>query len=201
MQMPLLDGYGAVGQIRALEKERMSKRTPIIAMTAYAMQGDREKCLAAGMDAYLSKPAKPADILATLNQLVSVQSAPNSAEQPDPISQAEPENEVPVFNRNELLERLGGREEMLGRFIGMFATNVTGFMELLQSAIELGDGEQIRINAHSIKGAAANIAAHRIRESALAMETLGREGKLDEAAALFQQLKNDVEAFQQMASL
>ena len=207
MQMPLLDGYGAVGQIRALEKERMSKRTPIIAMTAYAMQGDREKCLAAGMDAYLSKPATPADIITTLNQLVSDQTPPSQVEQtdtvsqPDPVSNTEPENEVPVFNRSELLERLGGREEMLGRFIGMFSKNVSGYMELLHSAIELGDGEQIRIQAHTIKGAAANIAAHRVRESAFVLEKCGREGKLDGAAALFEQLTKEIEEFQQMTSL
>ena len=207
IQMPLLDGYGAVGQIRAIETERLSKRTPIIAMTAYAMQGDREKCLAAGMDAYLSKPATPADIITTLNQLVSGQSLPNPAEQadtvsqPDPVNKTEPENDVPVFNRSELLERLGGREEMLGRFIGMFTKNVAGYMELLHSGIELGDGEQIRIQAHSIKGAAANIAAHRVRESAFVLEKCGREGKLDGAAALFQQLTKDIEDFQQMTSL
>ncbi len=201
MQMPLLDGYGAVARIRAIEKERLSKRTPVIAMTAYAMKGDREKCLAADMDAYLAKPATQADIITTLNQLVSGQSSPHPAEQTDSSNQTDPENDVPVFNRNELLERLGGREEMLGRFIGMFTKNVNGYMELLHSAIELGDGEQIRIQAHTIKGAAANIAAHRIRESAFAMETLGREGKLDEVAALFQQLTKEIEDFQQMTSL
>ncbi len=211
MQMPILDGYGAVREIRDFEQARNMVRTPIVAMTAYAMQGDREKCLAANMDAYLSKPVSAADIVATIDQLVPERAPHNSHENKEVDSTPEcPKDEIcattneeamPVFDRAELLKRIGGREEMLGRFIGMFAKNVAGFMEQLQTAIELGDGEQIRIQAHSIKGAAANIAAHRVRESASAMETFGREGKLDEAGALFQQLKNDVDAFQQMTSL
>ena len=200
MQMPVLDGYGAVRIIRAIEKERDLKRIPIVAMTAYALPGDREKCLAADMDAYLSKPAKAAEILATLNQLVSGQSAQHSAEPVDTIQQTDPGDTSLVFDRNELLERLGGREEMIGRFVSMFSNNVTGYMEQLQSGIENSNSEQIRIQAHTIKGAAANIAAHRIRETAVTMETYAREGRINEAAGLLQQLKDDLNAFQHHVS-
>jgi CheY-like chemotaxis protein/HPt (histidine-containing phosphotransfer) domain-containing protein len=197
MQMPVLDGYEAVSLIRRYEQEKGSTRTPIVAMTAYAMQGDREKCLNADMDAYLSKPARPAEIVATINQLLPEQNLLTTAEesipanQPGPAIPDDPATSLPVFDRKELLERLGGREEMLGRFIDMFNNNVGGYLDLLAAAIESGNIEQVRIQAHTIKGAAANISARRIRESASAMELHAREGQLDEAAGLLQKLKDD----------
>ncbi|MEI6208896.1 MAG: response regulator [Desulfuromonadales bacterium] len=206
MQMPVLDGYGAVRRIREIERSRSLQRTPIIAMTAYSMQGDRDKCLNADMDAYLAKPARPSEILETLDQLVKshtseCQTSPDSPT--SPISSADPatvDESVPVFARNDLLERLGGREEMLARFIGMFISNAAGYMESLQSAVEHGDGEQVRVQAHTIKGAAANISAGRVRETAAAMEVHAREGRVDEAAGLLRQLKEDLEAFQHEVS-
>jgi len=211
MQMPVLDGYGAVRRIREIEQEHAARRTPIIAMTAYAMQGDREKCLAADMDFYLAKPAKPAEIVAALTQLVPGMGAgglraepgyqddvPSIKQVPDQIDS---DASLPVFNRSELLERLGGREEMLGRFISMFTKNVTGYLELLKSGIELGDGEQIRIQAHTIKGAAANIAAHRIRETAAAMEHFARAGNIGDAAGLLAKLTSELKEFNHETAL
>ncbi len=207
MQMPVLDGYGAVRDIRAIERERGMQRTPVIAMTAYAMQGDREKCLEADMDAYLSKPARAADIVATLNQLVPEKNplhlpshcdgdtGPKTDSEPQAVSPVD-EQSVPVFAREELLERLGGREDMIARFIEMFTGHVTGYMKSLQTAIEQNDDEQIRIQAHTIKGAAGNISAKRIRETAASMEALVREGNPGGAAALFPQLENDIISFQ-----
>ena len=199
MQMPVLDGYDAVRLIRALEKQRSSTRTPIVAMTAYAMQGDREKCLEADMDGYLSKPVRPADIVATLNQLVAdrgVQSPTVPADQPGIAYPAPPEESSEVFARDELLERLGGHEELMGKFIDMFTRNVNGYMELLKAAVLSGDGEQIRIQAHTIKGAAGNISALRVHKTAAVMETHAREGNVEEATLLLPQLTADLEAFQ-----
>ena len=204
MQMPVLDGYGAVQEIREIERLRSSVRIPIVAMTAYAMQGDREKCLAADMDAYLSKPARPAEIVAVLEQLVPDQKQTSQtdqpvqaiqATQPDEASQTEPEDTEPVFDRASLLERLGGREEMIGRFVDMFTRNVAAFQESLLSAVESRDGEQIRVQAHSIRGAAGNISARRVWRTASDIEAHAREGRLDEVAGLVVQLNNEIENF------
>jgi signal transduction histidine kinase/CheY-like chemotaxis protein/HPt (histidine-containing phosphotransfer) domain-containing protein len=200
MQMPILDGYGAAREIRQLEATRNATRTPIIAMTAYAMQQDREKCLEAGMDAYLAKPARPAEIIALLEKLVGGKSE-NQADQTGQTSQTgqtdqgKPPSEILIFDKPDLLERLGGREEMMGRFIEMFTRNVTGYMEALATAAEQTDLEQIRIQSHTIKGAAGNISARQVRETAAAIETHAREGRLDEAVALIPQLKDDLDAF------
>jgi signal transduction histidine kinase/CheY-like chemotaxis protein/HPt (histidine-containing phosphotransfer) domain-containing protein len=205
MQMPVLDGYGAVGEIRAIETTQGAQRTPIVAMTAYALQGDREKCLSAGMDAYLPKPARPTEILELLEKLLgecgrSQGSLTNQTDPTDQPDQSDPEKNTPVFDRKDLLERLGGREEMLGRFITMFTKNVSGYLESLAAAIAQKDCEQIRIQAHTIKGAAGNISACRMRETAAVMESLARDGQLDEATALFSQLNEDHAAFQREVS-
>ncbi len=205
MQMPVLDGYGAVREIREIERQQNSARIPIVAMTAYAMQGDREKCLAADMDAYLSKPARPAEIVAVLEQLVPDQKQtsqadqPDQATQPDQASTADPDDTEPVFDRASLLERLGGREEMIERFIAMFTRNVAAFQESLLSAVENRDGEQIRIQAHSIRGAAGNISARRVWRTASDIEAHAREGRLDEVAGLVLQLNNEIENFKNEA--
>jgi CheY-like chemotaxis protein/HPt (histidine-containing phosphotransfer) domain-containing protein len=202
MQMPILDGYGAVREIREIEQARNEARTPIVAMTAYAMQGDREKCLMADMDAYLSKPAKASEIIATINQLVPDYSSATDTVtlNPPPVVPTGSEDSEPVFDRKELIDRLGGREEMLGHFIDMFCRNAAGYMELLASAVQQGDLEQMRIQAHTIKGAAGNISARRLRQTAAEMEAHAREGRFAEASALLQNCQDDLRAFNQEIS-
>jgi len=95
------------------------------------------------------------------------------------------------------MERLGGRKEMLGHFFTMYTKDATESLKLLEDAIDSGDGNQIRIHAHTIKGAAANIAALRVRDTAAAMENFAREGKTDDAALLLPQLKKKLKAFNQ----
>jgi signal transduction histidine kinase/CheY-like chemotaxis protein/HPt (histidine-containing phosphotransfer) domain-containing protein len=211
IQMPVMDGFQATRKIRELEVH-MGGHIPIIAMTAYAMKEDVEKCREAGMDDYISKPFHPEDIVAVLkrigkineqvpqnivNQVVSPAYSLHLDQTPGRgVSPIDSKSDVmAVFDREELLKRLGGREEMLGRFIGMFTTNVSGYMEALLSAIEQNDVEQIRIQAHTIKGAAGNISARRMKDTAATMETAVREGRLDEVSALRLQLKSDFDNF------
>ena len=198
MQMPVLDGFGAVREIRNIERTRALVRTPIVAITAYALEGDREKCLAAGADGYLPKPAKPADILTLLNQLAPHCGTEDQSCCPAalPAVPKASDGAGPLFDRVGLLERLGGQEEMLGIFFDMFTKNVANYLELLTVAFEQGDGEQVRIQAHTIKGAAGNISALRVCKTATTMEMHAREGRLQEAAELFQQLNDEIEAFQ-----
>ena len=208
IQMPILDGYGAVKEMRRLEEERSQQRTPVIAMTAYAMGKDREKCLAAGMDEYLSKPARPVDILATVTKLLPPVAGTGTPPQDVTYEKQEApvirETTAPpnaVFDRQELLERLGGHEEMVDQFLSMFVRNVTGFMEALQIAIDQNNLEQIRIQAHTIKGAAGNISAGQIRKTAAEIEADAREGHSDRVSTLFPQLVVEFTVFKTLVSL
>ena len=202
MQMPVLDGYRATGEIRALEREE-GRVTPIVAMTAYALQGDRDKCLDSGADAYLSKPARQAEILALLDQLVP-EAGPAGAEprapetpalRPDLALPGAEEAALEVFDVVDLVERLGGNVEMVPRFVEMFTVVAAGYLKTLREAVERGDLEQTRFQAHTIKGAAANISAWRIREIADAMETMSRDGQREGAAELLKSLEQGFAQF------
>ena len=198
MQMPVQDGYEATREIRGLERQ-LGWVTPVVAMTAYALQGDRDKCLEAGADAYLAKPARPAEILALLDKLVpeaaqgaaepgerqelELQGAPELAALPDP------EGALKVFDADDLVERLGGHADMVARFVKMFSVVTVGYLKGLREAVEKGDLEQTRIQAHTIKGASANISAWRICEIADALETLSRDGQREGAADLLKKLE------------
>ncbi len=206
MQMPVMDGYKAVQEIRRIEQESGAPKTPIVAMTAYSMQGDREKCLNAGMDSYLSKPARPNEIIATLRRLLAASSghlpqdsASNHTVLPVKPTTSEDETSLPAYDKSDLFERLGGKKEHVERFVTMFIKNVTGYMELLKSAIASSDQEQTRIQAHTIKGAAANISAKRMQRSAAAMEDHAKNARMDEAATLLHQLNDEFIEFKREA--
>jgi signal transduction histidine kinase/CheY-like chemotaxis protein/HPt (histidine-containing phosphotransfer) domain-containing protein len=202
MQMPVLDGYQATLEIRALEVDG-DRVTPVVAMTAYALQGDRDKCLESGADAYLAKPARPAEIVALLDKLVPL-ARPAGAGDPDRQAQAQQPvvaalsaalEELLIFDAPDLIERLGGHQEMVARFVAMFTGVAHGYLEELRGAVERGDIEQIRIHAHTIKGAAANISAWRIRQIADTLETLAREGRREGASLLLLNLEAGLAQF------
>jgi len=201
MQMPILDGYEATREIRELERQ-LGWATPVVAMTAYALQGDSDKCLAAGADAYLSKPARPAEILALLDKLVP-EAAPGAAEPADTkelagapeLGAPAPEDALKVFDVDDLVERLGGHADMVARFVKMFGVVTAGYLKVLREAVEKGDLEQTRIQAHTIKGASANISAWRMCEIAGALETLARDGQREGAADLLKRLETGYSQF------
>ncbi len=102
---------------------------------------------------------------------------------------------IKIFDSEELLKRLGGNVAMLPRFTAMFEKNCSGYLEALRQAIKSGNDEQVRIQAHSIKGAAANIAAHKMKESASALEEMARDGGRDGGGELLIQLESDFRDF------
>jgi two-component system, sensor histidine kinase and response regulator len=201
MQMPVMDGYEAAREIRALEQGGESA-VPIVAMTAYAMKGDRDKCLEAGADEYLAKPFKPVEIIEMLDRLAMTRqetSGPghtgSEAVIPGMAEPAPAEMTLAPFDRSGLLERLGGRSDMLETFIGMFKANTGGLLIALREALDHADFDQVRIRAHTIKGAAANISALRMQETAAAIESRARKGSLEGVAERVCQLEAEFEEF------
>ncbi|RQW83860.1 MAG: response regulator [Geobacter sp.] len=199
VQMPGMDGLEATRRIRVLEAEK-GGNTPILALTAYAAGEDRNKCLDAGMDGYLSKPFKPVELLAAVREFVN----PLQVEASPPLKQItsceENDSETPVFDRDGLLSRLDGREELLERFVGMFLKGVTDRWQQLSRSVADRDDESLRVHAHSIKGMAANIGAERVRELAARFEELGCNGAVAETVTLLPQLKLELESFRAAAS-
>jgi signal transduction histidine kinase/DNA-binding response OmpR family regulator len=177
-QMPVMDGYEATRRIRQLEGE--SRQTIIIALTASAMKGDREACLAAGMNEYLTKPVILEALLAVLGRY-----APRLVE-PAPESQATKVGVPARIETEDLPVDLGALREMIGTDPAVLQDMLIAFMEEnrqrvadLQAAQHSGDAEAVRRAAHGVKSAALNFHAARLAELARILEDRGQAGELE----------------------
>jgi signal transduction histidine kinase/CheY-like chemotaxis protein/HPt (histidine-containing phosphotransfer) domain-containing protein len=184
-QLPDLDGYEASRLIRSPATGLRNHEVPIIAMTACAMSGDREKCLAAGMNDYLSKPIDSASLRKTI-EYWTARGGKNTPAAPAIPAAHNPQ--MAEFDSDDLLERLGGNETAARRVIGSFLSDMPRQLRALACAVEGADSETTRCTAHSIKGAAANVGGGRVREVASSLEQLGKAGTLETAPALLDQL-------------
>lgn len=224
VQMPGMDGYQATAELRRLEQESEWATTPIVAMTAYAGADDRNKCLAAGMDNYLSKPVKPIQLLEMIHQYysgdaatgqricsvnnrvrsapvtVSVSTVPAEVSADLAVEKVE-EEEIPIYAKADLLERLGGAEELIPRFMKLFYDGLDKSLPALEAAIASGDADKVRVAAHAIKGSAANIGAMQAREVAAAIELAAKSGDTSNASAGLQELKQRLEEFREVVAV
>ena len=205
IQMPVLDGYGAAARIRELEQAG-GGHLPIVAMTANAMQGDREKCLAAGMDDYVSKPVNReeiADAIARQLRRKSATGTPPAAQSPSPPPHPGGTGAAPtavVFDRAGLVGRLGGNEALVPRFLKLYLSTLDNHLAQLANALQGADIAQVRVQAHAIRGAAANIGALRVHAVALQLETLTRGGGIEGSTGLFDALRQADLEFRGQAS-
>ncbi len=189
-QMPEMDGYAATQKIRSLQSNVLNHNVPIIAMTAHAMKGDREKCLASGMDDYISKPVKPEKLLEMIENWLPGQEKPTPENIP-----ADVEAPDKVFDRAGFLDRLLGDEELAGEILDGFLADVPLQVDVLKKAIDTGDTHTIQHEAHSLKGASANVGAVTLREIALQVELAGKDENLNEAGLLISEIENQLEIF------
>lgn len=217
IQMPVLDGYEAARLIREHEKLH-GGHVPIVAMTAYARNEDRDRCLNSGMDYFISKPIKPDDVLQAVDRFcpnAAVSTVNAGSVDPDavsdeagavrPVDHGEPQHscavvletgaELAVFDLPDLLNRLGGEEDLVPQFLNMFLTNTSVYMEKLKDAIATSDSEQARIQSHTIKGAAANISAVRIQAIAATIELAVKSGGIDQVPGMLEILEREYAAF------
>jgi CheY-like chemotaxis protein len=177
VQMPEMGGFEATEAIRRRERETGGHLT-IIAMTAHAMSGDEERCLAAGMDGYLSKPIDREKLFALVE---NAGAAREGREAPPPLDRAG------------LLDRLGGDEQLLADVVGLFLEDCPAQLAALRRAVDARDPESIRAAAHALKGAAGNLSAHGLCEAARAMELIGAERNVDAAESAWQLLSAEAE--------
>ena len=177
LQMPEMGGLEATAAIR--ERERTTGgHLRIVAMTAHAMAGDRERCLAAGMDGYISKPIDPQMLFTTVEE----QTATSQPERAAPSADAAAGDRAPI-DRPALLDRLGGDEGLLTEVSRVFLEDCPERLAAIRSAIEARDANRVRTSAHALKGAAANLSARGLFEAASTLERLGAESRLDAAEA------------------
>ena len=205
-QMPEMDGYTATAIIRQREAENPTVgHTPIIALTANAIEGDQEQCLAAGMDDYLSKPFNLNQISAMLNQwlasslVITVQNESEQAVEGASAENADSGKTAQVIELDLLKERLGGNESYIEQLLKICITSTTDHLEKLDRAVELQNAEDIRLQAHTIKGAAANISAEGLRVVAESMEAAAKAGDLTQIPQLLNSMKKEYLKFKSAA--
>jgi CheY-like chemotaxis protein len=196
-QMPEMDGLEATAMIRKCEREHGSRRLPIIAMTANAMQGDREKCLDTGMDDYLAKPVKHGDLGATIARWIPAPST--SEEQKEPVSSEKREPVHDCVDSAVLadLRQLDMSCGLLSTLITHFLEGVPNRLEALQDALRQGDGGALARVAHELNGASGNLGVRRMRQLCVELQALGNAKDLTQAGMLFAQLVSEFELVRQ----
>jgi CheY-like chemotaxis protein len=183
VQMPEMNGLEATARIRAHEGHA-SNRLPILGLTATAMQGDREQCLAAGMDAYLAKPIQPAELRKMVATLVR-------KEKPQVVDIAKPVDVLggPVLDRAALVAMVEGDMSLLSDMVETFVNEYPALEEAVRAAVAAGDAAAIRHAAHALKGAVSIFSVQPAYEKAQQLERMGRTNDLGQSAEVFAALE------------
>ncbi len=166
LQMPEMGGLEATGAIRAKESGT-GARVPIVALTAHAMQGDRERCLEAGMDDYLSKPID-------VNQLITI------------VERFTPT----VFDERAALGHTGGDRKLLKQIVGLFRADYPATLRSIERALSRRDAEALRTSAHALKGSIATVGSPAGRHLAAELEEMGRSNQFNGGSHAFARLRD-----------
>jgi PAS domain S-box-containing protein len=185
VQMPELGGIEATQEIRKRE-QTTGKHLPILAMTAHAMEGDRERCLASGMDGYIAKPIDPKNFLKIVEAAAASRPAPAEKETPEA---AKPDG---AFDETELLARFDGNRRLLRTLVKTFSHDCPKMMARIRSALAARDVSALVDVAHALKGSVGNFGPSSAFETARQIEKSAREGKLDGAWELYATLEEDI---------
>ncbi|HEX6504052.1 MAG TPA: response regulator [Terriglobales bacterium] len=181
VQMPEMDGFTATRKIREQEKES-ARHIPIVAMTAHAMKGDKDRCLEAGMDDYVAKPASGRDIAHAI-----VRMFPETAESPAPVRSI-------GWKPAQALEQLDGDENLLREIATIFFDEAPKLLARLREGIGAHNSELVERTAHSLKGQLAYLGATSASQKSRELEDIGHRGEFTRAARVLEELEKEIAA-------
>jgi signal transduction histidine kinase/CheY-like chemotaxis protein len=183
LQMPGMDGFEATARIREMEKAT-GRHVPVVALTAHALKGYRERCLAAGMDDYLSKPFKAADLSELLGRLrLAGAGSPASG----------PGGSKEVLDVTEALDRMDGDRETLAEIAALFLQDAPRTLEEIGDAVARAEPRDLETTAHRLKGALGAISAGAAAEAARRLESIGQAGRMDGAEEAWTDLVREMD--------
>jgi len=211
VQMPIMDGYEATRRIREWEdgmrkssvsgrKDNSQFSIPIIAMTAHAMRGDREKCLEAGMDDYISKPVEPDLLIAILEKWIVKKQTADDKDRKKSVSSLIPR---PLYNLagidvREALGRIRGDTALLKKMLKNFSRKYAGLTNEMKTALDAGDIRHLRQLVHALKGISGNLSATRLHAAAKDMESFLKEKDTVRTPEIETAFRNITEALKQV---
>ncbi len=199
MQMPVMDGYAAIDRIRQVESMNANapvhrSRVPIVAITANALKGDREKCLAAGADDYISKPLKKDRLLAVISKwtdsLLFGQAPFTETE-----TQADPNADASPMGYATALSEFDNEAEILNDVLMGFIDDVKAQMITIHDALANNDADRLAKEAHAIKVGSSNLTANDLADAAAALEREAKSGSLDAASTTIETLASEFQRF------
>jgi signal transduction histidine kinase/CheY-like chemotaxis protein/HPt (histidine-containing phosphotransfer) domain-containing protein len=188
VQMPEMGGFEATAAIRAREASTPDQHLPIIAMTAHAMKGDRERCLAAGMDEYVTKPLDSRRLCAVVEDLAGGRTPSDSATIDGDVDATGADGPL-----DGALARVGGDRELLAEITRLFIEDAPRHLDGIERAIASGNSDGLRRAAHGLKGAAANFDAHAVVDVARELEEMGRASTFDHALSALDRLRSETD--------
>jgi signal transduction histidine kinase/CheY-like chemotaxis protein len=202
-QMPVMDGFAATAEIRRHQQQQgRARNLPIIAITANALQGDRESCLAAGMDDYLSKPFTQLALGQTIARWISLPRMAPPRDDPAPEAppqapaQAEPQINRQALNNIRALSASNG-DALLERVLQAYLDDTPTQLQTLRQAIASDNAGQMRACAHSLKSSSANVGADALAQRCKELEQLGRNHTTAGAAVLLAEMERSFQAARQ----
>ncbi|HZZ28100.1 MAG TPA: response regulator [Pirellulales bacterium] len=196
VQMPEMDGLEATRAIREYEQSA-GGHVPIVALTAHAMKGDRDRCLSSGMDAYVTKPIRSKELMRVIHSVVSATAGgppPSEEKLPEtPAGNGSPGSSNNGINWRQALESLDGNRQLLGELIDIFREECPKLRGEIGTAIDAGDLPGLRRAAHTLKGALGHLAAGSAQQLAQQVEDLARGQNLQGAIILWPRLQAELD--------
>ena len=195
VQMPEMDGFEATAAIREKEKST-GKHVPIIAVTAHALKGDRERCLAGGMDEYISKPIDAKELFAVIERLVPYPVESRAQSEVSKSGASKLERSEAVLDEVYLRDKTDNDEQLLQELIELFRLDCPRMLKQIDDAITAEDPRALELAAHALKGAIGTFAAQPSFEAALRLEMMGREHQIIEAGRAYKILETEIDRLQ-----